>query len=128
MQKYAAIGPIAFHLPELIENNDQLQALFPKWDMPLIYKKTGIWARHIAAANECASDLGVQAAEKLFRDHDIDRQTIDFLLYCTQTPDYPLPTTACLMQDRLGLSTSTARSISISDARALSMGFLWLTA
>ena len=79
---------------------------FPKWDMDLIYAKTGIRQRHIAAPDECASDLGVAAAEKLFAEHKIDRSTIDFLLFCTQTPDYPLPTTACLIQDRLGLPTS----------------------
>ena len=50
--------------------------------------------------------MGVAAAEKLFVQHGIDRGTIDFLLFCTQTPDYPLPTTACLMQDRLGLPTA----------------------
>jgi len=103
--KYAAIGPIAIHLPERIETNDELAALFPKWDLDLIYSKTGIRARHIAAPDECASDLAVAAAEKLFAKHTIDRGTIDFLLLCTQTPDYPLPTTACLIQDRLGLST-----------------------
>lgn len=104
--KYAAIGPIAIHLPEAVETNDQLQSQFPKWDMDLIYSKTGIRARHVAAEGECASDLGVAAAEKLFAQHAIDRGTIDFLLFCTQTPDYPLPTTACLMQHRLGLPTS----------------------
>ena len=57
-------------------------------------------------ARQCASDLGVAAAEKLFAEHQIDRETIDFLLFCTQTPDYPLPTTACLVQDRLRLPTS----------------------
>ena len=62
--------------------------------------------RHIAAPDQCASDLGVAAAEKLFAEHNIDRQSIDFLLLCTQTPDYPLPTTSCLIQDRLGLRTS----------------------
>ncbi len=106
MQQFASIGPIAIHLPAAIEDNDQLKAQFPKWDMDLIYKKTGIRARHIAAPGECASDLGVAAAEKLFREHSIDRRSIDFLLFCTQTPDYPLPTTACLMQERLGLPTS----------------------
>jgi 3-oxoacyl-[acyl-carrier-protein] synthase III len=103
---YPAIGPIATYLPDTVEDNDQLQAKFPKWDMDLIFAKTGIRARHIAGPNECASDLGVAAAEKLFREHDIDRSSIDFLLFCTQTPDYPLPTTACLMQERLGLRTS----------------------
>ena len=104
--KYAAIGPVAIHLPEKVEDNDFLGSQFPKWDMDLIFKKTGIRQRHVAAPGECASDLGVAAAEKLFSEHKIDRNTIDFLLFCTQTPDYPLPTTACLIQDRLGLPTS----------------------
>jgi len=103
---YAAIGPIAVHLPEAVETNEELQAQFPKWDMDLISAKTGVRARHIAQPGECASDLGVAAAEKLFAEHQIDRETIDFLLFCTQTPDYPLPTTACLVQDRLRLPTS----------------------
>lgn len=104
--KYAAIGPIALHFPAAFETNDDLQAQFPSWDMELIFSKTGIWKRHIAGPGECASDLGVAAAEKLFQQHRIDRESIDFLLFCTQTPDYPLPTTACLMQSRLGLSPS----------------------
>ncbi len=104
--KFGAIGPIAVHLPEKIDDNDSLRAQFPKWDMPLIYAKTGIRQRHIAAPDECASDLGVAAAERLFAEHNIDRNTIDFLLFCTQTPDYVLPTTACLIQNRLGLPIS----------------------
>jgi 3-oxoacyl-[acyl-carrier-protein] synthase-3 len=103
---FAAIGPIAVHLPERVETNEQLQRDFPTWDMELIYSKTGIRQRHVAAAGECASDLGVAAARKLFHRHGIDPQSIDFLLFCTQTPDYPLPTTACLMQERLGLRKS----------------------
>ena len=42
----------------------------------------------------------------MFAEYDVDPKSIDFLLFCTQTPDYPLPTTACLVQDRLGLPTS----------------------
>ncbi len=104
--QYASIGPIETYLPEKVENNDLLAAEFPRWDMNLIYQKTGIQARHIAAPQQCASDLGVAAAERLFERHDIDRESVDFLLLCTQSPDYVLPTTACLMQDRLGLRTS----------------------
>ena len=48
--KYAAIGPIAVHLPKAVEDNDQLKAEQPSWDMDVIYAKTGIRARHIAAA------------------------------------------------------------------------------
>lgn len=104
--KHAAIGPIAVHLPDRVETNEQLAEEFPRWDLDLIFSKTGIAQRHVAASDECASDLGVKAAQKLFHENDIDPQSIDFLLFCTQTPDYPLPTTACLMQERLGLSTS----------------------
>ena len=104
--KYAAIGPIAVHLPETVETNEELKAAYPSWDMDLIYTKTGIAQRHLAAPGECASDLGVAAARELFEQYHIDPATIDFLLLCTQTPDYPLPTTACLMQERLGLPTS----------------------
>jgi 3-oxoacyl-[acyl-carrier-protein] synthase III len=103
--KYATVGPIAVHLPTAVETNEQLQAENPRWDLDLIYEKVGVRQRHLAAPGECASDLGVAAAEKLFAEQNIDRSTVDFLLLCTQTPDYPLPTTACLMQDRLGLST-----------------------
>jgi len=103
---YASVGPISVYLPERVETNEQLAAEFPRWDLRLIESKTGIVQRHIAGPDECASDLGVAAANKLFASYDIDPSSIDFLLFCTQTPDYPLPTTACLMQERLGLKTS----------------------
>ncbi|MFO0940997.1 MAG: ketoacyl-ACP synthase III [Pirellulales bacterium] len=101
--QFAEIGPIAIHFPRRIETNDQLEAEFPEWDMKTIGEKTGINQRYIAEPNETASDLAVEAAQKLFRDHAIDPNSIDFILLCTQTPDYPLPTTACLIQQRLGL-------------------------
>ena len=104
--KYASIGPIAVHLPERVETNDHLQEEFTRWDLDLIYSKTGIARRHIAKPDECASDLGVKACQKLFNECDVDPRSVDFILFCTQTPDYPLPTTACLMQERLGLKTS----------------------
>lgn len=102
---YAAIGPIAMHLPERVETNADLAAECPHWDMEQIAAKTGVERRYIAAPGECSSDLAVAAAERLFCEHGVDRREIDFVLFCTQTPDYPLPTTACLIQDRLGLST-----------------------
>ncbi len=103
---YASLGPVAVYLPEKVEDNAWLKSEFPDWPMDVIYEKIGINARHVAAADECASDLAVKAAQRLFDDNDIERDSIDFLLFCTQTPDYPLPTTACLLQDRLGLPTS----------------------
>ena len=128
MQKFARIGPIAFHLPETVEDNDLLQALFPKWDMELIYRKTGIRARHIAAPGETAADLAVVAAENLFRDHDVARDSIDFLLFARNRPTTPCPPRpAC---SRIG-SICRPRSgpwISISAARASFTGCRWPTA
>lgn len=101
---HSQIGPIAVHFPERVETNEQLQADNPDWDIALIAEKTGISLRYIAAPDETASDLAVKACQKLVQDNQIDPASIDFLMLCTQTPDYPLPTTACLIQDRLGLN------------------------
>ncbi len=103
---YSQIGPIAVHFPDRVETNEQLQIENPDWDVALIAEKTGISLRYLAGVNETASDLAVKACQKLFDEQNIDPKSIDFLLLCTQTPDYPLPTTACLVQDRLGLSTN----------------------
>lgn len=102
---YAQLGPIAVHLPAHVETNEMLQQQHPNWDLKLIEEKTGIRQRHIAEPKETSSDLAVAAAEKLFAQYDVSPNQIDFVLLCTQTPDYPLPTTSCLMQDRLGLPT-----------------------
>jgi 3-oxoacyl-[acyl-carrier-protein] synthase-3 len=102
---HAAIGPISTYLPERVETNEQLGRENPSWNMEQIALKTGVRQRHIAAADELPSDLAVAAAERLFQEHAIDRTSIDWILFCTQTPDYPLPTTACLIQERLGLDT-----------------------
>lgn len=104
--QFAEIGPIAIHFPTRVETNEQLDALFPAWDMKAIGEKTGIYQRYIADPDQTASDLAVEASRKLFREHSIDANSIDFILLCTQTPDYPLPTTACLIQHRLGLRES----------------------
>jgi 3-oxoacyl-[acyl-carrier-protein] synthase-3 len=101
----AAIRAIASHLPETVLSNDELASRFGDWDAAKIYEKTGIRERRIAAPGECASDLGVSAAKKLFETAGVDPKEIDFLLFCTQSPDYFLPTTACIVQDRIGLRT-----------------------
>ena len=86
---------IASYLPSQIEYNDVHSR---------ITKKTGIYERHIAADGECASDMAACAAENLFSKYGYDRSTIDMIILCTQSPDYVLPTTACLLQHRLGIS------------------------
>ena len=101
--KYAQIGPISSYLPSTVLTNDQLREQFPQWNIDAIEEKTGIYSRHIAGKDEFVSDMAVACAEKLFSEHNIDKNSIDYLLLCTQTPDYNLPTTACIVQDRLGL-------------------------
>lgn len=102
----ARIAAIAYHLPTATLDNDALAQIFPEWPAQKITDKTGIVRRHIAAADETAGDLAFHAAISLFTSNDIERHAIDFLILCTQTPDYLLPTTACLLQNRLGLPTS----------------------
>lgn len=101
----AAIRGIASHLPAAALTNELLASELGDWDAQKIYEKTGIMSRHIAADDECASDLAVAAAEKLFASGVCRPEEIDFLLFCTQSPDYFLPATACLIQDRLHLRT-----------------------
>ena len=102
----AILKAIEYHLPAEVLDNQRLAVDFPEWNMARIEAKLGIRARHIAADGECSSDLGVQAAEKLFAQGVCRPEEIDYLLLCTQSPDYFLPTTACLMQDRLGIPKS----------------------
>ena len=102
----AFIKAISSYLPETVLTNEQLVAEFPEWTVGKVAKKVGINKRHIAGENECASDLAVKATEQLFAEHAINKSEIDFVLLCTQSPDYFLPTTACIVQDRLNLPTS----------------------
>jgi len=94
---------IASYLPEQILDNLELSELFPEWTPNKIEKKLGVKTRHIAAQDETALDMAVKACEKLFE--SVDRNIIDYILFCTQSPDYFLPTSACIMQNRLGLRT-----------------------
>lgn len=100
---HAAIAGIEYYLPERVLTTADLSAEFPEWSVEKIDDKTGIQARHIAAGEECSSDLAVSAARKLFDSGVCAAGAVDYLLLCTQSPDYFLPTTACLVQDRLGI-------------------------
>ena len=104
----ATIGQIAYHLPEAILNNEELEQLYDNFPAGKIFAKTGISERRIAAEDETASDLAAKAAEKLFAQDPQLKEQIDGILMCTQTPDFLLPTTACLLQERLGLSPDVA--------------------
>jgi 3-oxoacyl-[acyl-carrier-protein] synthase-3 len=100
------IKGVAYHIPERVLANEELAALYPGWTAEKIEEKTGITERHISAENETAGDLGFKAAQNLFVVQAINPESVDFLLLATQSPDYLLPTTACVLQHHLGIPTS----------------------
>jgi 3-oxoacyl-[acyl-carrier-protein] synthase III len=102
---FASIKALEFYLPPHCLSNEDLAAAFPEWSVEKIAAKTGISNRHYTLPDECSSDLGFEAALKLFEKNDINPEEIDYLLFCTQSPDYFLPTSACILQDRLGIPT-----------------------
>lgn len=102
----AYIKGISYYLPEKVITNEDLVRNYPQWDAEKVAKKTGIIERHIAADDETAGDMAIKAAKRLFAEYDIEPSSIDFVLLCTQSPDYHLPSTACIIQDTLGIPTS----------------------
>jgi 3-oxoacyl-[acyl-carrier-protein] synthase-3 len=101
------IAQIATYLPEAVVNNDELVARFG-FDRAFLDDKVGIRQRHIAAADEAVSDLALKAAEALLSRSALARERIELVVLCTQNPDYKLPTTANIIQDRLGLPQTVA--------------------
>jgi len=104
MTSGCAIEHLETFLPDREVTNADLKKEFPDWNMDLFEKTVGVKTRHEVKAGETASDIAQKAAVKLFR--KVDMQRVDFLIFCTQYPDYYKPTTACLLQQRLGLKNS----------------------
>ncbi len=102
----ARVAAIATHLPAHVLTNEELAERFPGWSADKIADKTGILERRIAAPGETALDLGAEAALKLLDTGACRRDEIEFLIFCTQAGDHILPTSACILQERLGLPTS----------------------
>lgn len=102
MGQEAAVRAISVYLPEKVLDNAELVRQFGTWTENKIFGKTGISERHVVE-DEKVSDLATAAGERLFEEHGVDRNEIDFLLLCTECPDYFLPATACIVQNRLGL-------------------------
>jgi len=92
---------IATYLPAKVYSNLDMEKDFPEWTATKIEEKVGIRQRHIASENETALDLGYEAAKSVLQ--TFDKDAVDFLLLCTQSPDYFLPTSACVLQEKLGL-------------------------
>lgn len=102
----AFIKGISYYLPERVVNNEELLKEFPEWSVDKVAAKVGVNSRHLAAEDETAGDMAEKAARKLFEEYSIDPKSIDFVMLCTQSSDYFLPSTACILQNRLGIPTS----------------------
>lgn len=104
----AIIKTIAAFLPDTILTNEQLVAnKRVPYSAEDILRKTGVASRHVAADDESTVDLAYEACMKLFSSGVVDKADVDWLIFCTQTPDYVIPSSACILQNRLGLSKTT---------------------
>lgn len=99
----AYIDLISIYFPERVLTNAEISADFPEWPVEKIAQKTGINERRVSAAGELSSDMAIAVGEKFFEEYGLAREDIDFLLICSQSPDYYFPSTASLVQHALGL-------------------------
>jgi 3-oxoacyl-[acyl-carrier-protein] synthase-3 len=95
------IKHIEYYFPEKVISNNDLKLEFPDYDFSKFEDKIGIRNRYVVSENETALDLAIKSSEKLFE--KFDRNLVDYVLYCTQSPEYFLPTTSCILQDKLKL-------------------------
>lgn len=98
---YSKISVIEYWFPKKKVSNDDLHRIFPDYDFSDFEKKVGIKNRYIVSENETGLDLAIEACNNAFK--RFDKSQIDYILYCTQSPEYFLPTTACILQDKLCL-------------------------
>jgi 3-oxoacyl-[acyl-carrier-protein] synthase-3 len=120
--KYSRIAGTGSYLPEKILTNADLERMVDTTD-EWIFTRTGIRERHIAAEGEFTSDLSTKAARQAIKAAGIQAQDIDLIVVATTTPDRVFPSTACLMQDKLGISGCPA-----FDIQAVCSGFVYAMA
>ena len=92
---------IEYYLPNKKENNKDLKKFNPKLDINRIKEKTGINNRFISGEKESIIDISIKCSNKIFK--KFSKKKVDFLILVTQTSPYRIPTTACILQDKLGL-------------------------
>lgn len=108
----AFIKAISYYLPECVITNEELCQELHDPGIESLSKQAGVRVRHVADSKETSSDLAVKAANMLFNQYHINPVDIGFVLFCTQSSDYQIPSTSCIIQDQLGISTS-AGAVSI---------------
>jgi 3-oxoacyl-[acyl-carrier-protein] synthase-3 len=101
------IKALAAAVPKTIINNYEYTDYFPPEEVRQVVDKTGVFQRRFADSGTCSSDLCFAAAEKLLSDNKTKRNEIDLLIFISQTPDYRMPATSVILQNRLGLEHDT---------------------
>ena len=102
--KNVGIKGMACCVPDNIVKSEKYNTIFGEENVGKFINMTGVKSRHIALDEQCASDLCYLAAKKLIEKLGWEPSSIDALVFITQTPDYAVPATACVLQHRLGLS------------------------
>ena len=114
-----SIAGVGSYVPAKILTNADLEKMVDTSD-EWITTRTGIKSRHIAAENEFTSDLGSEAARRAMEKVGITADQLDLIIVATITPDMPFPSTACLIQQKLG-----ARRAAAFDLEAACSGFIY---
>lgn len=102
---YNDIKYISCYYPNETLSNDQLQREFPNLKIKELTRLTGVSSRHVCSQGETSVDMGVSAAEIMLEQNNVDRGSIDFVIFCSAGGDYITPASACIVQDKLQLST-----------------------
>jgi 3-oxoacyl-[acyl-carrier-protein] synthase-3 len=119
VKTYAAIRGWGMYAPERVLTNDELEKMVETSDQ-WIRSRTGIGTRHILADDETTSTLATRAARQALAQADLPASQVDLIIVATCTPDYLLPSTACLVQDALGATNAAA-----FDIGAVCSGFIY---
>jgi 3-oxoacyl-[acyl-carrier-protein] synthase-3 len=104
----AAIEAIEVELPSRVVTNAELDVAHPTWRMSDVVRRTGVESRRWCAPHETALDLALIACTRLLERTRTAPESIDAILFCTQSPDYVMPPNACILQARLGVSRTAA--------------------
>jgi 3-oxoacyl-[acyl-carrier-protein] synthase-3 len=120
----AQIRDIGVSFPEAFVTNQDLREQNADWNLDLVQKRSGVYGRYVAAADETALDLSCRACRDLFERSSDLPETIDALIFCTQSADYIMPPNACVLHKSLGLS----ERVMAFDVNLACSGFVYLLA
>ena len=98
---------IVYELASGVLSNESLVQMYPEWTVEKVFSKTGIALRHVATNTETALELAERAAKRLFSTGCVSAKEVDFILLCTQSSEYKLPSSSCILQNRLGIPTTS---------------------